>query len=86
MFEGTITNDEDDTRSYELTVTFSTGLAELSPPVTSTSTTCARARPSTGARSDTVRTAATTIDCEVVAVHGPLPFGVPSGSERGDPT
>ena len=26
--------------------------------------------------SDTVRTAATSIDCQVVAVHGPLPFGV----------
>lgn len=75
VFEGTITNDERDTRSYELTVTFSTGVAELSRRFVDVDD--VRAGETVDWRtSDTVRTAASTIDCQVVAVHGPLPFGV----------
>lgn len=75
VFEGTITNDDDGTRSYELTVTFSTGLAELSrrfvdvDDVRSGETVDWRT-------SDTVRTSAGEVSCDVVEVHGPLPFGV----------
>ena len=75
VFRGTITNEEDDSRSYELTVTFSTGLAELSRQFVDIDD----VQPGETANwrtSDTLRTAATSIDCDVVEVHGPPPFGV----------
>ncbi len=74
-FEGTITNDESSTRSYELTVTYSTGLAELARQYVDVSD----VQPGEAAdwrTRDTLKTAATDVSCDVVAVHGPPPFGV----------
>jgi len=75
VFTGTIRNDEGDTRSYELTVTFSTGLAELSRKFVGVDD----VQPGATAdwrTSDVVRTSAGSVQCDVVEVHGPPPFGV----------
>lgn len=73
--EATITNGESSKRSYELTVTFSSGLAELSRQFVDV-----KDVPAGEARqfvaSDFLTTSATSVDCDVIAVHGPLPFGV----------
>ena len=75
IFEGTIRNDEGSIRSYELTVTFSTGLAELARRFVDVDD-VAPGETADWRTSDTVRTAADDIDCDVVEVHGPPPFGV----------
>jgi len=74
-FDGTITNEESGTRSYELTIVYTTGLAEVGrryldvddvgPGATQSWTT-----------TDAVNTVSTDVSCNVTDVHGPPPFGV----------
>ncbi|MFT3855141.1 MAG: DUF2510 domain-containing protein [Ilumatobacteraceae bacterium] len=75
VFAGTITNQERDTRSYEMTVTFSTGLIELSHRYVDVDD-VGPGETVSWRTSDTVQTSATSISCDVIAVHGPPPFGV----------
>src|SRR6185312_15983537 len=74
-FDGTITNREDDVRSYELTIVYSTGLAEVGRQYLDVDDVGAGATQSWTAV-DTVRTTSSNVTCDVTDVHGPPPFGV----------
>lgn len=74
-FTGTITNGEDGTRSYELTVVFHAGLAEVGREYVDVTDVRPGATVS-WRTSGTVRTGASTVSCDISAVHGPPPFGV----------
>jgi hypothetical protein len=74
-FDGTITNNDDAEHSYELTIVYSTGLAEVGRQYVDVDD----VQPGATAHwtnTDKLSTTSNDVTCDVTAVHGPPPFGV----------